>query len=284
MEKDFMVVAEIGCGHFKDMSRAKELIKLAKICDCDCAKFQKRNPEESVKKELWDKPHANARFAWGKTYLEHRKNLEFTIEQHAELKKYCENIGIIYSTSVWDMTSAQEIVNLKPEFIKVPSACNMHWEMLDYLYDNYTGQIHISMGMLSGSEKQKVLLYCLSKNKIDKERTVLYHCVSVYPASFEQIHLLEIKDLVQYGFTIGFSNHSHGLSLEPASYVLGSRWFERHFIDDRTINYGDAAASLEPDGLRRICRDLKALQKAMTIKPDQLSPEELEQRNKLRYY
>ncbi|NJL70119.1 MAG: hypothetical protein HC888_00290 [Candidatus Competibacteraceae bacterium] len=113
-----IVIAEIGAVHAGKLDRAKELVKLASSAGSHYAKFQKRNPVESTPKHLWHLPHSNARFSYGKTYLEHRQNLELTIEQHAELKRYCESLNIGYATSVWDMTSANEVVSLNPDFIK----------------------------------------------------------------------------------------------------------------------------------------------------------------------
>ena len=78
--------------------------------------------------------------------------LEFNLEQHKELKKYCEQLGIIYSTSVWDIKSAREIASLNPQFIKIPSACNTNLEMIEWLCDNYDGDIHISTGMTTSKE------------------------------------------------------------------------------------------------------------------------------------
>lgn len=91
--------------------------------------------------EQYNAPHPHPENSYGKTYGEHREFLEFTVDQHAQLKEWCEQAGIIYSTSVWDMTSAKEIASLNPVFIKIPSACNTHYEMLQWLCDNYKGEI-----------------------------------------------------------------------------------------------------------------------------------------------
>ena len=92
-------------------------------------------------------PHPNPINSYGSTYGEHREKLEFNIETHIKIKKYCEEVGIGYSVSVWDIKSTIEIVKLNPQYIKVPSAMNNHIELLSYLADNYNGQIHISTGM-----------------------------------------------------------------------------------------------------------------------------------------
>mgnify|MGYP001004845736 CR=1 FL=1 len=107
------VIAEIGCNHKGDIEIAKELIKVAKIfCNVDAVKFQKRKNKELLTEEQYNQPHPNPSNSYGETYGLHREYLEFDVEQHAELKRYCEEIGIIYSTSVWDLTSAKEIISL----------------------------------------------------------------------------------------------------------------------------------------------------------------------------
>ena len=100
------VIAEIGCNHKGDMDIAKRLIRTAAIyCEVDAVKFQKRCNRELLTPEQYNAPHPNPANSYGKTYGEHREFLEFTVEQHRELKEYCEEMNIVYSTSVWDLTS-----------------------------------------------------------------------------------------------------------------------------------------------------------------------------------
>lgn len=284
--KEFKVIAEVGAIHIGDMERAKMLIRLAKEAGADYAKFQKRNPYESVPKSQWDKPHPNECFSYGKTYLEHRLNLEFTLAQHEELKKYCEEIGIGYSTSVWDMTSAKEIISINPDYIKIPSACNNNIYLIDYIMNNYSGDIHLSLGMTTRSERKALIeKYYLEQNRPGHHRFIWYHCVSGYPVPFEKMHLKEIASLereVMFPENVGFSNHGYGVVLEPAAYILGARWFERHIVEDRAFRHTDASAAVEKQGLQKIVRDLHAIEKAMTYKPDELEEIESVQRNKLR--
>ena len=118
MEKP-KIIAEIGCNHKGDMNIAKEMIKTAaEYCKVDIVKFQKRCNKELLTPEEYNAPHPHPDNSYGDTYGAHREFLEFTAAQHAELKAYCEQCGIIYSTSVWDLTSAKEIAALKPELIK----------------------------------------------------------------------------------------------------------------------------------------------------------------------
>ena len=127
------VAAEIGAVHLGSIDGAKMLIDLAKLCNADYVKFQKRNPEESVPPDLKHKPHPNKIFAYGNTYLEHRKALELSAKQHHELKNYSDSIGIKYACSVWDFTSARELIEIDPAYIKIPSACNNNQQLV-FLY------------------------------------------------------------------------------------------------------------------------------------------------------
>ena len=276
--KNFTVIAEIGCCHIGNLERAKNLAKLAKLSGADILKTQKRNPHESIKEELKNIPHPNQIFAYGKTYLEHRINLELNIEEHNDLKKYCESIDIEYSTSVWDITSAKEIIDINPYKIKIPSACNKNIKLINFLLNNFKGQIHISTGMLASKDLKDFIEFLLPY----KEKIVIYHCTSGYPVPFEQLYLNEIINLNKIFPNVGFSNHGFGIAAEIAALTLGAKYFERHFIDDRTFKHSDASASIEPQGLAKMIRDLKAIEKTLKYKPDELELIEIEQRNKLR--
>lgn len=279
-------VAEIGCNHKGNFEIAKELIDLAKFCKANYAKFQKRNPKELLTKEMYDAPHPNQMHAYAETYGEHREKLEFSAQQHAELKSYCEQAGIGYSTSVWDVTSAKEIIALKPDFIKIPSACNNHFGLLEELRDNYTGDVHISFGMTTRTEEEKIVEFFESTGAA-KDRLVLYSCTSGYPVAFEDVCLLEISRLrekyLNRVLDIGFSGHHLGIAIDIAAYTLGARWIERHFTKDRTWKGTDHAASLEPTGLGKLVRDLNATFKSLNYKSSELLDVELPQREKLKY-
>lgn len=284
--KPAKVIAEIGCNHKGDMGIAKELIKVAKIyCNADVVKLQKRNNRELLTEEQYNAPHPNPANSYGDTYGAHREFLEFTAEQHLELRKYCEQLGIIYSTSVWDLTSAKEITSLNPELIKIPSACNNHYEMLGWLCEQYQGEIHVSTGMTSQEEIETLVKFFESKGRA--KDVVLYACTSGYPVPFEDVCLLEITRLKElYGNRvkeIGFSGHHLGIAIDIAAYTLGATWVERHYTLDRTWKGTDHAASLEPEGLRRLVRDLKAVNKALTYKKEDVLDIEKVQREKLKY-
>ena len=137
------VIAEIGCNHMGKIEIAKELIDLAKKSGATYVKFQKRNNKELLTEEQYNAPHPNPNNSYGENYGAHREYLEFDLKQNKELKDYCEEVGVVYSTSVWDVTSAKEIITLNPQFLKVPSACNNNFEMLKVLRDDFKGQTQL---------------------------------------------------------------------------------------------------------------------------------------------
>lgn len=280
------VIAEAGCNHMGQMEIAHEMINTAAIfCKVDAIKFQKRCPKELLTPEQYNAPHPNPYNSYGPTYGAHREFLEFTVEQHAQLKKWCEEVGLTYATSVWDMTSAKEIASLEPKFIKIPSACNTHYEMLNWLCDNYKGEIQISFGMTTHEEEEKIIQ--LFENKGRNKDLIIFNCTSGYPVPFKDVCLLEInrmrnlyEDRVK---GIGFSGHHNGIAVDVAAYTLGANIVERHYTLNRTWKGTDHAASLEPDGIRRLARNLEAAYDALHYKTSEILPIEQVQRDKLKY-
>ncbi|WP_442264945.1 N-acetylneuraminate synthase family protein [Tenacibaculum sp. ZS6-P6] len=280
------VIAEIGCNHKGDFDIAIELLDLAKECGADIAKFQKRNNKELLTPEQYKAKHPNPANSYGETYGAHREFLEFTVEQHKKLKEHCDSIGIEYSTSVWDTTSAKEMITFKPSLLKVPSACNNHFEMLKVLRDEFEGEVHLSFGMTTQEEEKKIVAFFEETGQA-KNRLVIYSCTSGYPVPFENVCLLEITRLKkEFGDRvkdIGFSGHHLGIAIDNAAYTLGATWVERHFTKDRTWKGTDHAASLEPTGMRKLCRDLNATYKSLNYKESEILAIEQVQRDKLKY-
>ena len=283
-KKPFLI-AEIGCNHMGDLVTAKELILLAKNNGANAAKFQKRNNKKLLTEEQYNAPHPNPQNSYGDTYGAHREFLEFSLNQHSELKNYCNSIDVEYSTSVWDTVSAEEIISLNPKMIKVPSACNNNLDLLELLRDKYDGEIHISLGMTTKEEEKRI--FQILGNKEMKNRLVIYSCTSGYPVPFNQVCLLEIlrlkdeyEDKVE---SIAFSGHHLGISVDISAYTLGASVIERHFTKDRTWKGTDHAASLEPNGLHKLSRDLEAVHQSLKLKEKEILEIEVETRSKLKF-
>lgn len=279
------IIAEIGCNHIGSMDIAKEMISTAAVfCKVDAVKFQKRCVRELLSPAEYNAPHPNMANSYGKCYGEHREFLEFTLEQHRELKDFCEKNNVIYSTSVWDLTSAKEIVTLSPEFIKIPSACNLNKDLLSFLCEEYKGKIHVSFGMTTPEEQERIVSFFEMKKRAND--LVIYCCTSGYPVSFDDVCLRELSRLREMYSkrvdAIGFSGHHLGIAVDAAATALDAEFIERHFTLDRTWKGTDHAASLEPDGMRRLARDCRAVYKTLKYKTSDILPIEYIQREKLK--
>ncbi len=279
------IICEIGGNHKGDFDLAIKMIEVAStFCDVDVIKFQKRDISEYTNNPKYQQPHPNPENSYGKTYADHRKNLEFDLNQHIELKKICESFGKIYSVSVWDNFSAEEMITLNPKLIKIPSALNLDFNLLNFVANNFKGEIHISLGMTYEKEIDEIHKF-IKKNNF-ANRVVLYYCKSTYPTKETDLSLLEIMRLKEKFskdiLAVGFSGHHVGISVDIAALTLGANYFERHFTLDRTFKGTDHAASLEPDGLRRIVRNLREASLALKNWDGKLDDDDLIQRKKLK--
>ena len=265
---EICVIAEVGCNHCGDFQFAKTFVdKLASLQGeqmVQVVKFQKRTPELILSQEELLMPHPCPENSFGKTYGEHRANLEFNILQHKELKSYVESKNLVYSCSVFDWNSLDEILSLEPKMIKISSVNNTDFKMMKYLDDNYKGEIHISLGMTTREEERR--LVNVFNNKLCD--IVLYACTTNYPVSVGEICLLEVDRLFKtYSGEIkgvGFSAHHIGYVQDVAALALGARYFERHFTLDKSLKGSDQFMSLDlneishlAQNLRMVARDLK---------------------------
>ena len=281
-----MLILEVGCNHKGDINIAKKFIKKIKQCGADSVKFQKRCNRELLNEKQYNSPHPNPENSYGATYGEHREFLEFTIEQHKELMNYCQQLDLIYSTSVWDVTSAKEIVQLNPKYIKIPSASNLNFDMLKILANDYTGEIHFSMGMTSHKEGEKIVSFFEKYNRA--KDCVIYSCTSGYPVPPKDICLLEITHLKEKYEkrvkAIGFSGHHISIYPDIAAKALGAEYIERHFTLDRNWKGTDHQASLEPIQATELVTALKEIDLALKYKKTDFLDIELAQRKKLKNY
>ena len=269
------------CGnHQGDFDTALRMVRIAaSYCGVDVVKFQKRNPEL-----IGDRfaPHPNPAHAFGATYYEHREALEFSFEQHIQLKQECLLNGARYACSVFDVDSAVKIISLDPAYIKVGSGNNNDEVLLRYLCHKWEGDIHISCGMTTRKEIDWIVKL-FNELKRNQDLT-LYACTSAYPARVEDACLGEITRLrMRYGQFIkgvAFSDHTQSTGIDVAAQVLGATHIERHLTLDRTMRGTDQAASCEPEGMKRIKRYLEDAGKAMGTKEPEVLESELTARAK----
>jgi N-acetylneuraminate synthase len=249
------VIAEIGINHNGDMAIAKQLIDVAHEAGCQAVKFQKRTPEistpDSQKDILRETP-------WGTmTYLDYKRRIEFGDAEYSEIAQYCQNLGIDWFASPWDVPSVEFLENHNVIAHKVASASVTDVEMLEALRD--TGKpIILSTGMSTMDEIDQAV------GIVGTNNLVLMHATSTYPLDPAEANLRVMDTLRErFGVPVGYSGHETGLQISLAAIGMGANALERHITLDRAMWGTDHSASLEPGGLSRLVRDVRVIEQAL---------------------
>jgi N-acetylneuraminate synthase len=249
------VVAEIGINHNGDIDIAKKLIDVAKIAGCNAVKFQKRTPELCVPPKQRNKMRDTP---WGyMTYMEYRHKVEFGQAEYAEIDRHCQSKDIMWFASCWDEQSVDFINRFNVPCFKIASASLTDTNLLRHTCSK--GQpIILSTGMSTLDQINKAV-EVLGTNDL-----IILHLCSTYPANYEDLNLRVIPMLRErYNVPIGYSGHETGLPSSVAAVALGACVIERHITLDRSMWGSDQAASLEPNGIIRLVRDIRLVEKAM---------------------
>ncbi|GLH09797.1 uncharacterized protein GBIM_14849 [Gryllus bimaculatus] len=213
------VIAEIGQNHQGDIQIAKQLIDASKAAGANCVKFQKSCLTEKFNVAALNRPYTG-QHSWGKTYGEHKKYLEFSIEDFKELQSYARNIGIIFSASAMDCVSVDVLHDMDVPFLKIGSGDTNNFPLLEYAATKNRPMV-ISTGMQDLETVRAV--YTLMKQM--NAKFSLLHCVSSYPVPVEQINL-EVINLYKSEFPdiqIGYSGHELGTMVSVAAVAMGAR-------------------------------------------------------------
>jgi len=248
------VVAEIGINHNGDIDLAKRLINVALGADCDAVKFQKRTIDVVYSPEELAKPRESP---FGTTNGDLKRGLEFEQEEYEEIDRYCREVKIDWFASCWDEASVDFIAQFKVPCFKIASASLTDDNLLRHT--RAVGKpIILSTGMSTIKEVDRAV------EVLGKQNLVLLHACSTYPAYYEELNLRVIDVLKdRYGVPVGYSGHETGLPSSVAAAVLGACIIERHITLDRSMWGSDHAASLEPNGITRLVRDIRLIEKSM---------------------
>ncbi|KAM9102091.1 sialic acid synthase [Sarcophilus harrisii] len=271
------IIAEIGQNHQGDMDVAKRMIRMAKECGADCAKFQKSELEHKFNRRALERPYTS-KHSWGKTYGEHKRFLEFSHEQYRELQKYAEEVGIFFTASGMDEMAVEFLDELNVPFFKVGSGDTNNFPYLEKAAKKGRPMV-ISSGMQSMDTMKQV--YNIVK-PINPNFCIL-QCTSAYPLLPEDVNLRVITEY-QKAFPdipIGYSGHETGIMVSVAAVALGAKVLERHVTLDKTWKGSDHQASLEPNELMELVKAVRLVEKALGSPVKQLLPCEMACNEKL---
>jgi N-acetylneuraminate synthase len=250
------ITGEIGINHNGDLANAIALIDQAAAAGCDAVKFQKRTPEVCTPRDQWDVERDTP---WGRmSYLDYRHRVEFGVEEYAAIDEHAKRRGIAWFASPWDIESVDFLEDFDVPAHKVASACLTDDELLRCLRG--TGRTVILSTGMSTMRQIRHAVEVLGSDNI-----ILCHATSTYPAQASELNLKMIYTL-QGEFPnvpIGYSGHETGLQTTLAAVAMGATFVERHITLDRSMWGSDQAASVEPQGLARLVRDVRVISEAM---------------------
>jgi N-acetylneuraminate synthase len=248
------IVAEIGINHNGDIEMAKKLIGVAVDAECNAVKFQKRTIDVVYTKEELQKPRENP---FGETNGDLKYGLEFEKEQYDQVDQYCKEKNVAWYFSPWDEKSVDFAEQYNPPCHKIASATLTDDGLLQHIRSKGRPVI-LSTGMSTLEQVDHAV------EVLGKENLILLHSCSTYPAYYEELNLRVIPMLKQrYAIPVGYSGHETGLPSSSAAVALGACMIERHITLDRSMWGSDHAASLEPNGITRLVRDIRLIETAM---------------------
>ena len=251
------IIVEIGTNHMGDVKVAKQIIDIAVDCGADIVKLQRKNVEKIYTKKFLD---SYLESPWGTTQREMRLHREFSDKQFKEIANYCKKKKIPWFVSCWDIESQIHMRKFKTKYNKVASAMIIHKELLEEIAKErkYT---FISTGMSEMKDIENAVKI-FKKHKCPFE---LMHCNSAYPIADNEANLNLILTLKKkFKCKVGYSGHEIGATnVSVPAVMMGATSIERHVTVSRTYYGYDQSASLEKEGLRKLVRDIRILDKIM---------------------
>jgi len=275
-DKMVFITAEIGINHNGDIETAKKLIDIARTSGCNAVKFQKKSVEKIYTDNFLD---SYLESPWGNTNREQKIGLEFEKKEYDVIDKYCKEKGIEWYASSWDLDSQEFLLQYNLKYNKVASVMLTNYKLLEKIAKEQK-HTFISTGMSTLDEINSAV-EIFRKEKCPFE---LQHSNSTYPMKIEEANLKCITTLKEkFNCNIGYSGHeSLGYLICVTAAVLGATSIERHITLDRSMYGSDQAASLEPQGLERLVRDVRRVEVILGDGIKQVWPSEIPIRDKLR--
>ena len=282
------LIGEVGQNHNGSVDIAKQIIDMVSgnvhedlfnidLPKLNAVKFTKRDLKEELSQSQMDRPY-NSPHSFGKTYGEHRAFLELNDEQHFELYKYSKARGFDFIETLCAIGCLSMLKLFVPDRLKVASRDLTNLPLLEALAETKI-PIILSTGMAGKKELDEAL------DTITKHHSniSILHCVSQYPTHPDNVNLNSIKYLQENypKYTIGYSDHTIGISIPIAAVSMGAKIIEKHITLDRTMKGTDQAGSLGPDGVRRMVRDIRLLEKSFGAKEIFIDPTVEQSRIKL---
>lgn len=267
------VIAEIGINHNGDPLVAQKLIDVAALAGCEAVKFQKRTIDVVYTPEELAKPRESP---FGETNGALKRGLEFGRAEYEQIDAYCRNKPMAWTASGWDEASVDFIDQFDPPFYKIASA-----SLTDDALLSHTRAKGKPIVLSTGGSSLDQIDHAVEV--LGKGDLILLHCCSTYPSQYTELNLRAIPALRErYDVPVGYSGHETGIASSVAAATLGACVVERHVTLDRSLWGSDQAASLEPNGIMRVVRDIRLVETALGDGVKTVLPSEIPVMQKLR--
>lgn len=250
------IIAEIGINHNGSVALARKLIDEAVMAGCDAVKFQKRTPELCTPRDQW---YLERDTPWGRmTYIDYRHKVELGYEEYAAIDSYCKEKDIDWFVSCWDEAAVDFIEQFNPGIYKFASASLTDQELIQKV-KNLGKPYILSTGMSTMKEIKATI------ERFGTDHLLIAHSTSAYPCPPAELNIKMVNTLqaLYPGTPIGYSGHETGLATTIAAVAAGACFVERHFTLDRAMWGSDHAASVEPQGMHKLVRDIRDVEAAL---------------------
>ena len=249
------VIAEIGHNHQGSLDKAREMFSAAKYAGVNAVKLQKRNNRTLFTKKLYNQAYDNEN-SYGATYGEHREALEFNRDQYLELQQFAKELDLIFFATPFDFESVDFLADLDMPAYKIASA-----DLINTPLQKYIAKVGKPIFLSTGGGTMEDIRRAADTILPLNSNLCILHCTASYPANVEDMNLNVIPLLMEEypNQVIGLSDHENGIDAASIAYMLGARVFEKHFTMNRAWKGTDHSFSLEPEGMRKLVRNLNRI-------------------------
>ena len=269
-----LIIAEAGVNHNGNLDLALKMVDEAKRAGADIVKFQTAIPEKVISKYADKAEYQKKTTGNEESQLEMCKRIHLKLSDYDIIKKYCEEVGIEFLSTPFDLESIDYLEKLGMRLWKIPSG---EITNLPYLIKiAKTGKpVIMSTGMAELKEVEEAV-NVLKENGAGE--ITLLHCTTEYPAPFESVNLRAMNTLREkFGTEVGYSDHTVGFEAAVAAAVLGAAVIEKHFTLNHNMEGPDHKASLEPEEFEVMVNNIRLIEKALGDGVKQ--PAEVEKKN-----
>jgi len=273
MNNKVIIIAEAGVNHNGSLDRARKMVDAAAEMGVDYIKFQTGAPEKLISRYAVMADYQKKNVGTDQSQLDMVKEISLKYDDYPKLKEYCDQVGIKFMSTPFELDAIDVLAKLNMDYMKVPSG-----EITNYPYLVKIAQTGLPVIMSTGMSTMgdiEAALALFEENGLSRDRVILLHCNTEYPTPYEDVNLKAMVTMREcFGVRVGYSDHTRGIEVPVAAVAMGATVIEKHFTLDRTLPGPDHVASLEPDEMKQMVDSIRHIEAALGSGIKQVSPSE----------